>query len=330
LRAGTDEDLLLAARALGCVRGAPAGERLRKLLEQPNAEIRRATLLSCARRPNRSAVGLLIEQLFVHDLSLEAREAVAAIGEDAIPALRPLLGGSRGAMGQSVAARTLAHIASPRAIRALAPLARSGDLRLRQLGLMSLARARVRAGRPILPRRLAHRLFLRELRDYHRERDPSLIHTRSPLPEVRLLADSFLEGAEMALERAIAALSSWYDPKPLAGVFERLKSDDRKAAAPALEFLGQALPRAVFRPVSRIFESTEEEEVDRETPAESLIALLEAAWKSDDAWLRACAVRASRHVPGWTGADFSADAHPLVQAELQSLGLREPARVATC
>src|SRR5436190_3340313 len=196
---------------------------------------------------------------------------------------------------------------------------------------MSLARARVRAGRPILPRRLAHRLFLRELRDYHRERDPSLIHTRSPLPEVRLLANSFLEGAEMALERAIAALSSWYDPKPLAGVFERLKSDDRKAAAPALEYLGLALPRAMFRPVSRIFESTEEEEeVDRGTPAESLNALLEAAWKSDDAWLRACAVRASRHVPGWTGADFSADAHPLVQAELQSLGHREPARVATC
>ena len=331
LQGGTEEDLLLAARALGSMRGTPAGERLRKLLEQPSVEIRRATLLAFVRRPNRALVGPLLEQLLMPEVSLEAREAVAAIGEGAIPELRRLLHGSRGPMGQSVAARTLAHIASPRAIRALAPLARSGDLRLRQLGLVSLMRARVRAGRPIVSRRVAHRLFLRELADYRRERDPWLVHARSRFAEVRLLADSFREGAEMALERALAALGCWYDPKPLSGVFERLKSSDRAAAAPALEYLGHALPRGVFRPVTSIFEPIEGED-EGASPAGSLPALIQAAWSSDDAWLRACAVRASRYVPDFDASVFAADEHPLVRAEFESLRRSEPRaqRVATC
>jgi AAA family ATP:ADP antiporter len=330
LSAGTEEDLLLAARGLGSMRGAPAGERLRKLLDQPNVEIRRATLLSFARRPNRSSIGFLVDQLFVPDLALEAREAVAAIGDDAIPALRRLINGSGGPMGQSVAARTLAYIATPRAIRVLLPLVRQGDLRLRHLGLLSLARARVRAGRPILPRRLAHRFFLRELRDYRRERDSSSIHVRSDQPEVRLLAASFREGAQMALERAIAALACWYDPKPLAGVYDRLISEDRNEAAPALEYLGHALPRGIFRPVTRIFESVEEE--DSAAPGDSLPALLQAAWNSGDAWLQACTVRASRYVPEFDSSVFAGEAHPLVRAELQSLHLGEPParQAATC
>ena len=124
----------------------------------------------------------LVDALFAHELALEARDALAAVGDAAIQPLRRLLAGSRGAAGQSVAARALAHIATPRAIRTLAPLARSTDLRLRQLGLQSLSRARVRAGRPILPRGVAHRMFLRELRDYRREREPGIALGGSELP----------------------------------------------------------------------------------------------------------------------------------------------------
>ena len=331
LRAGTEEDLLLAAQGLGSMRGPAAVERLRKLLEHPNLEIRRATLLSFTRRPNRAALDAMLEPLLVPELSLEARDAIAALGDAAIPALRRLLSGSRGSLGQSVAARTLAHIASPRAIRALAPLARSSDLRLRHLGLQSLTRARVRAGRPILPRRLAHRLFLRELGDYRREREPGLVHAKSDLPEVRLLAESFRESAGMALERAIAALACWYDPKPLSGVLERLESDDREQAAPALEYLGNELPRGIFRPVSTIFE-TLVEEPDPTSPFATVRGLIEAAWASGDVWLRACAVRASRYVPDWDRHVFAADDHPLIRAEIESLGLAQaPAReVASC
>jgi hypothetical protein len=179
---------------------------------------------------------------------------------------------------------------------------------------------------------LAHRLFLRELRDYRNDREPGLVHSQSKVPDIRLLADSYLESAEMALERAITALSLWYDPKPLSGVLERLRTGDRAQAAPALEYLGHALPRQVFRPLSRVFEPIEAP--DDESRFRSLSSLIEAAWESGDAWLRACAVRASRHVPQFDASRFAEDDHPLVRAEIEALKASPhaspQAKAATC
>jgi hypothetical protein len=140
-------------------------------------------------------------------------------------------------------------------------------------------------------------------------------------PEVRLLAESYLESAEMALERAVTALACWYDPKPLAGVFERLKSPDRAEAAPALEYLGQVLPRQVFRPVSRIFEAMKTDLPEEAADHPRVAPLIEAAWDSGDVWLRACAVRAARHAPDFDPRRFAGEGrdHPLVCAELESL-----------
>src|SRR4029077_11650265 len=96
--------------------------------------------------------------------------------------------------------------------------------------------------------------FLRELRDYRLCIEPARGLESDTSPEVRLLADSYRESAEMALERALQALSCSYDPRPLAGVFERLKSRDRDIVSPALEFLEHVLPRSQFQPVRVIFE----------------------------------------------------------------------------
>jgi hypothetical protein len=134
------------------------------------------------------------------------------------------------------------------------PLARSSDVRQRQIGLQALARARLRAGRAILSRSTAHRLFLRELRDYRLCIEPARGLARNRAPEVRLLADSYHESAEMALERGLQALACWYEPRPLFGVYERLRTREAHATSPALEYLGHILPRPVFKPVSRVFE----------------------------------------------------------------------------
>jgi hypothetical protein len=297
---------------------------MRTLLANPDLEIQRAALISAARRPNRELLDALVEFLLVSELAFEAREAVAALGDLAVPALQRLLEGERGEGAQALAARALAHIASPRAVEALLTLARGGDVRLRQLGLKGLARARVRIGRPILPRAIAHRLFLRELNEYRACREPGLAHEDNMEPEVRLLAESYLESAEMALERAVAALACWYDPKPLAGVFERLKSPDRAEAAPALEYLGQVLPRLVFRPVSRIFETMKTDLPEEVADHPKVAPLIEAAWDSGDAWLRACAVRAARHAPDFDLRHFAGEGrdHPLVRVELEALAAR--------
>jgi len=131
----------------------------------------------------------------------------------------------------------------------------------------------------------------------------------------------------MALERALQALACWYEPKPLPGVFERLKSPAREAASPALEYLGHVLPRAVFRAVQGIFEASPTARPCDPAGDDPLAAQVRRAWESGDEWLRACAVRASRAIAGFDSRLFSSGEQggALVQAELAALAGGPPA-----
>jgi ATP/ADP translocase/HEAT repeat protein len=318
IASGTRESLILAARALGAMTGSALTSRLRSLLTNPDGEVRAAALLSAIRRPARELLDALLPLLLEPDLHSAAREAVAAIGDPAVPALLRLLTPDQDHRAQSFAAGVLGRIGTHRASDALMTLVRSKDLRLRHLGLLGLARMRVRRGRPVLPRHTAHRLFLRELREYRECLDPATALETHPAPEVRLLADSYRESAEMALERALQALACWYDPQPLRGVFDRLKSREREVASPALEFLEHELPRGLFRPVRRIFEERPVPPAGQTAEGDPLVVWIEAAWKSEDGWLRACAVRASRFLPGFDAGSLAGSEGdpPMVRDEL--------------
>ncbi|HET6373219.1 MAG TPA: hypothetical protein VFG76_07925, partial [Candidatus Polarisedimenticolia bacterium] len=101
----------------------------------------------------------------------------------------------------------------------------------------------------------------------------------------------------------------------------RLKSRDHVVASPALEYLGHVLPRAVFRHVSAIFEKeTFEQPGDAHNP-ERLAESIRMAWETGDAWLRACAVRASRFAPTLDHGLFAAGdgGDPMIRAELAAL-----------
>jgi AAA family ATP:ADP antiporter len=317
------EDLLLAARGLGVLSGQAPVRRLRALLSHSDLEVRRAALQSAIRRPSREILDVLVPLLLVPGLHHEARLAIAAVGNPAVAPLVALLDGGQGARAQSLAANTLAQIGSRRAVQMLLRLARSSELRKRHLGLRGLARARVRKGEPVLPRDLVHRLFLRELRDYRDCLDPAVALESHAAAEVQLLADSYRESAERALERAMQALACWYEPEPLIGVLDRLRSRDRLVASPALEFLEHVLPRSIFGPVRRVFEEPAIADADKETTADPLAEWIEAAWNSEDGWLRACAVRASRFFPSFDPRRFTATSEedPRVRAEIVTLGL---------
>lgn len=323
LRSGAQDDLILAAHALGTMDGALPGRRLQTLLAHPDLEVRRATLHSVTRRPRREFLEAIQALLLEPELSYEARRALAAIGDPAVSTLDRLLSGGEGPRAQSLAARVLADIASPRAVRSLMRLVRSSDVTLRHLGLQSASRARVHSGQPVLARSMAHKLFLRELRDYRTWIRPSVSLRNHPAPEVRLLAASDGEFAEMALERGFRALACWYDPRPLGAAFERLRAPGIESSAPALEYLSHVLPRSVFRPVSRMFEETEtdSDKAGEEASDPGLARSIRQAWESGDPWLRACAVRASRFAPTFDPYLFvSGDGdNPIVRAELQAL-----------
>ncbi len=325
IEAGTPESLLLAARALGAMSGGQLVPRLRALLTHADIEVRAAALLSATRRPSRELLDVLQPLLLEPDLHYAAREAVAAVGAPAVPGLLRMLDTARGPRIQSLAAGVLAQIGTRGAVDALLTLVRSTDLRLRHLGLFGLAHMRQRRGRPVLPRRVAHRFFLRELRDYRECQDPATALESHPAPEVRLLADSYKESAEMALERALQALACWYDPRPLTGVFDRLKSRDRETVSPALEFLEHVLPRELFRPVRKIFEEAPVPPTGQVEGNDPLAVWIEGAWKSEDGWLRACAVRASRFLPTFDRSLFAgdSDAAGMVRDELMAMA-KEP------
>jgi AAA family ATP:ADP antiporter len=338
IASGSTDRLLLAARALGAIEGPPPGERLRVMLAHPDPEVARTALLTAVRRPSPGLLDELLHLLVVPGLHLEARLAVAALGNPAVAPLEPLLDGRRGARVQSLAASTLAQIGTRQAVSVLLELVRSSDLRPRHLGLRSLARARVRKGAPVLPRRLIHRLFLRELLDYRACIDPAAALETHAAAEVRLLAESFRESAEMALERAVQALACWYEPEPLMAVIDRLRSRDPIVTAPALEYLEHVMPRSVFRHVREVFEEPTKKDTDATATADPVSRAIEAAWSSEDGWLRSCAVRASRYAPSFDPARFATgnEVDPRVRAEIESLvaargSIAEPlARGAAC
>jgi HEAT repeat protein len=318
IAAGDTEDLILAARALGAVPGSTARAGVRALLADPDVEVKRAALLSAARRPAAQLLDPVLPLLFAPELSTEARGALAAIGDPAIPGLVRFLGDEHSARARALAARALAEIGSPLAVDTLMALARSDDPGARALGFRSLSHIRVQNGRPVLARGLVHKLFLREMRHYRNWIEPTIQLAPAREPELRLLAESYAEFAEFALESAMRALACWYDPKPLSGAYQRLKSTRFDDAAPALEYLIHVLPRNVYRPIGELFESKLTRERGGETPAAVPVAdWVKTAWQSGDAWLRACAVRASRLIPEAERSWFTdGSPSPIVEAEL--------------
>jgi len=321
IESGTREDRLLAARALGTLQGASPVAPLLSLIRDPDPEVRRLALLSATRRPRRDLLDPLLPLLLEPEWSGDARRAIAAIGDPAVPALTRLLSGESGGRAQALAARTLAEIASHRAVDSLLHLARGNDRALRHLGFRNLSRVRVLRREPVLPRALAHRMFLREMGEYRAALAPAERFLAQALPELRLLGESYREFADLALERAVRALACWYEPRALYGVFERLRERKLGASAPALEYLSSILPRAVFRPVSRAFEEDPREEgAPRPLDPGELAEWIRAAWRTGDPWIRATAVYVSRHTPALKESTFALGENesPVVRAELRA------------
>ncbi|HEX7879113.1 MAG TPA: HEAT repeat domain-containing protein, partial [Candidatus Eisenbacteria bacterium] len=326
------DDRVLAARALGTISGRPAADRLARLLDSEDPEVRTAALLSATRRPHPILLDRLIKLLREPSCHVEARRAVSMLGNLAVPRLAAMLEPDRPSQERGAAARTLAEIATPRAVRVLMTLVRSVDIDRRYLGLRHLARARAVVGRPILARDLVHRLFLRELRDYRACLDAATSLEPAGFPEVKLLGESYRESGVTALERALLALAAFYEPRPLFGVFHRLASNNPDLAAPALEFLGHALPRGVFRPVMTMFDRRTTPNTDGPTELERIEGWIQSAWASSDDWLRACALRAAHTLPGIDTAPFRPGAAdgPIVSAELGLFPVTAPGAGKSC
>lgn len=323
IESGGAEALEVAARALGALRGRAVTQRLRLLLRESDLGVRRAALLAASRRSSSELLDEILPLLHVQELRLEAAEALAAPGGASLPIIEDLVLRTTDRGVQAIAAHALARTGTHRAVAILTRLARCTDEVTRYLGLRNLNRIRHNREDPVIPRSLAHRIFLRELRAYRRSVEMTLILDGRPEPELRLLADSYQESADWALERGCRALACWYEPQPFQSVYEGLRSREREGSARALEYLGQILPGKLLRSVLAQFESRGDPTAAPEAPGpQRIAACILHAWDQGDPWLRACAVRAARVTPGIDFARFESRAgdDELIAAELESLG----------
>jgi AAA family ATP:ADP antiporter len=336
--AETAAERTAGARALGLLRGPDVEDRLRALLTDPDPDVQEAALRATARQPSPALDDAVLAHLAVPECRAAAVAAAAARGDRVVPALQAMITAAAAGDGnedsegaQSTAARALAAIGSEAARAALLQLVRNDDRRLRHLGLRSLNRIRLARDEPVLDRALAHRVFLRELRDYRK----SLSRTRTlrgqAAPELGLLADTYAESADRALERALRALACWYEALPFRGIYRGLSSGERDAEARALEYLEEILPGKPFRVLRSFFETgpaADGTEAAAAKPA-PIAECIARAWEGGDPWLKACALRAASVVPevdwrqliadGESKVDSAAAEHPLVRAEIERL-----------
>jgi ATP/ADP translocase/HEAT repeat protein len=337
------EDAIHTALALALVPGRAASERLRRLLESDDVEVRRAALRAAAARPDLSLLPPIVAALDDRALTAEAREAVAAIGDGAVPALRRVALEGVG-HARLAACQALARLGSRRAANVLLEITRSQDPEARYDGLRNLNRIRQRTTGRLVPRSLAHRMFLREMADYRMHLHPAIALEGAVEPTTKLLQASYEESADRALERACRSLACAYNPAPFRAIYAHLSdSPASKNAAQALEYLSHMLPRKVFQSARRVLDegvesaeanananaeanagadATAETAGGREAsptgPDESKIRrAVELAWRTGDDWLRACAAAVVRALPSLgIRLEPRADESPRVLAEL--------------
>jgi AAA family ATP:ADP antiporter len=323
---GTPEALIEASTALPLLAGAPAAERLRLLLDHPDREVRRAALGALAARPDPELLENALTHLTDPDVAGDAQAAVAAFGDLAVPALARQLASNASDEIKARAAAALARLGTQRAARVLKELARSSDPVARYLGFRNLNRIVAQRHRREFKPQLARRMFLRELRDYKATILPALAIPDDASPALRLLAASYEESADRAVERACRALACAHDPRPFRGVYEGLKAgSSREALGRAIEYLSQLLPYKVFRPVKVLFEERDRlrERIDEAPSVEipQVADVVRRAWETGDAWLRACALRAARELPQFDPAEWKPveNEDPVVVAELAAV-----------
>jgi HEAT repeat protein len=294
LERATETDLVAAALGLALVPGPEADERLRRLIEHPNVEVRRYALITAARRPVPALLEAIVAQLPDPALKDEAREAVAALRQAAIPALAGMADGSQGATARRIACEALSRVGGRSAIAVLLRVVRGNDPDARYDAFRALNRLRARSSTGLIKKSLAFRLWQRELDEYRDNLLPAFILHGAEDPRVVLLGNSFSESADRSLDRACRALACYYRPEPFRSVYQYLHSGSPKTAARALEYLSHLLPRKLFGALRETFEETTLQDDTEGAPNDGQVAgCIERAWEIGDTWLRACAVRAA-------------------------------------
>jgi CRP/FNR family transcriptional regulator, cyclic AMP receptor protein len=233
------EARLEVAHILEYVRPSPSSVELcRRLLSDPAAEVRRATLHSIAETRPAGILPALIQLLSDPTVRAEVRDALASYGDTVMPQLKAFLDDRNILIDQKkLILRILADIGTPEAADVLITAAMGPNLVLRFIATKALNKIKKRRTEN-LPKEKLSALLDQEIAALEIE----LQRTQFISPDPRGVLQAVLnQRRNWAKERIFRVLGLLYDSKSIYNAYVALSGSDRRRADWALEYLDAAL-----------------------------------------------------------------------------------------
>jgi AAA family ATP:ADP antiporter len=299
LREGHRDDRVAVAEALGrrpppCV----LHDMLTPLLQDPDLEVRRAALRSAGRTQRRQHFSILIEALGRRSTEDAARIALASLSERVVGTLGDYLCDSTVPTEiRHAIPRALGEIHTQESVNALFRCREREDVRLSYRILKASNRMRAASAPVVFPRNLVDEDVDHDVRSHLY----ALVHYRAcPVGRgrsaERMLCVVLNERMEQALNRIFRRLALLYPPQNILAAYHGATSDNARLRGNAIEYLENALaPDHRARVLPLVDDSGEEGRLSLAASAygirfKSYDQTLEELLRSDDPWLRACAL----------------------------------------
>jgi hypothetical protein len=277
-------------------------DQLNRLLRDLAPEVVRLAIRAVASVGKETAVPLVMARLTDPELSAEAVEALAALGERAIPALREALGDDRTPAALRYAIpEVLLRIATPTAERALVEHLLDPDPLVRLRSVSALNKLRQLNPERVLERELIETVLSAEILGHYRSYQlvgRLSVETVANEPLLQQLKESM----SRELERIFRLMKLLLPEHDLHSAYVGLQSSNPRVHAHAVEFLEHALPlqfRSLLLPLidsevglaDRIRRAERMVGASRETSEQAL-----AAFAASDQLLREVAARAEESI----------------------------------
>jgi ATP:ADP antiporter, AAA family len=292
-------DRIEAARLIGTI-GEPAlTDLLRPLVADPDLDVARDAVRAAARCDGHDLLQPLLEALARPDLADEAADAVAGMGDAAVPAVVAALG------DPSVSPRVrrelpsvLLRIATPPAEEALVSSLLESDDTVRHRIIASLNK--LRATRPDIrvDRAMLELLLAAEIAGHYRSYQV-LGPLRARLAGDEPVLEAIRHAMEQELERIFRLMALLFPHAGLHDAYVGVRSSNAAVRANALEFLDNVLTPELRRVLVPLLDShiTVDERIQLAdglvgAPLENAQQAVATLLASEDPWLRACAIQA--------------------------------------
>jgi ATP:ADP antiporter, AAA family len=299
--AGTEgrRDRLEAARLIGAIAEPQLAGLLRPLVADPDVDVARQAVRAAGRCHGHDLVGTLLQTLGRPELTDEAADALAGLGDAAVaPVIEALRDPSVSPLVRRELPSVLLRIATAPAEEALVSSLLESDDTVRHRIIASLNKLRVTRPEVTVDRSMVELLLAAEIAGHYRSYQV-LGPLRGQLKRDDPVLEALGHAMEQELERIFRLMALLFPHAGLHDAYVGVRSSNATVRANALEFLENVLApelRRVLVPILDAQVSIDERIrlADRlvGAPLENAQQAVSTLLASEDPWLRACAIHA--------------------------------------